>query len=907
MAYNKPEAASELERRKSLRIRLRRDLTIEAQKYEGRTFFVLKDPVSLRYYRLKENEHYLLQYLNGTSTLEDAQKAYEEKYRPERLKLEDLEAFAQQLIKAGLAQNESPKAGKQLFENRKKRRRQEWMQTFTNILYIKVPALDPDRILRHMTSALGWIFTAWFSLLSVVLMLGAILLVATHFETFRSKLPNYHEFFQFKTVVYLWGALAVVKVIHEFGHGLSCKRFGGEVHEMGLLFLCLSPAMYCNVSDAWKLPNKWHRIIISFAGIYVELVIAAIATFIWWRAAGVLFLFLGVLAFFLLVLGYRAGLAVVAGLAAFIFVVITYVPADFLSNMSLSLMIVCSVSTVVFNANPLMRYDGYYVLADWLEIPNLREKSNRFLSNLCLDYCLGVEVQPEPYMQMGRKILFVTYAIVSYVYKWIVTFGILWFMYHWLRPYKLEVISTMLAMASLVSLVGWPIFRLGKNLYRRGRLPDMKRWRVLATSAVLAAAIFFVFCVPVPISRIRGTGLVQPWPENTSRVFVRHKGILEKLNVRDGQWVHKGEELAVFRNFELEAKLEEHKTDAATKQTAIDSLTRLREETRDLGKRSDYSLEIAQLIGKRDATLTEWRRWAKFKKEEMTQFAPRDGIVSGAPSRDDIGKTYDAADRHGVYEKEPREAFLTITDPSRLRICLPVETPDFNQLRENCERKTPRARQAFEALNRRVTVHFEKTPFPKVLAELSRQVPAAQFQMPETGLPAGLEEELISYDANRRQLYSVLDDLLGRLGIGFVIRSEEGDAWDGRIVISPGRERGLPEGKRMTVDLPVTIRIQGLDNERWQGKLMPLPESEAAEVPMMLSNRAGGPVAIKGGVRTQTLVPQTQQYLVYIDIVDPGKTISPGAHAQVKIHLKPETCASWLWRKINDLFDLGLM
>ena len=124
---------------------------------------------------------------------------------------------------------------------------------------------------------------------------------------------------------------------------------------MGALFLCLSPALYCNVSDAWTLPNKWHRIIISAAGIYVELIIAALATFVWWNT-----------------------------------------PAyPFVNNLSLSLMVVCSVSTVVFNANPLMRYDGYYVLADWLEIPNLREKANRFLTNLVLDRCLGVEVQPD--------------------------------------------------------------------------------------------------------------------------------------------------------------------------------------------------------------------------------------------------------------------------------------------------------------------------------------------------------------------------------------------------------------------------------------------------------------------------------------------------------------------------------
>src|SRR5437763_16243815 len=108
--------ASDLERRKSLRITLRTDLNIEAQRYEGRTFYVVKDPVSLRYYRLKDNEHFLLKFLDGKHTLEEAQKAYEREYRPERLRLEDLEHFAQQLLQAGLARRESPKAGKPAFE-----------------------------------------------------------------------------------------------------------------------------------------------------------------------------------------------------------------------------------------------------------------------------------------------------------------------------------------------------------------------------------------------------------------------------------------------------------------------------------------------------------------------------------------------------------------------------------------------------------------------------------------------------------------------------------------------------------------------------------------------------------------------------------------------------------------------
>src|SRR5207244_9094486 len=123
---------------------------------------------------------------------------------------------------------------------------------------------------------------------------------------------------------------------------------------------------------------KWKLMIISFAGIYVELVIASLATFVWWKAQN-----------------YPT-----------------------LRHISLCVMVLCSISTVVFNANPLMRFDGYYILADWLEIPNLRDRSNRLLKNLVCEYGLGMEVQPEPYMETARNVQFVSYADGSYVYGW---------------------------------------------------------------------------------------------------------------------------------------------------------------------------------------------------------------------------------------------------------------------------------------------------------------------------------------------------------------------------------------------------------------------------------------------------------------------------------------------------------
>src|SRR5207253_10936952 len=116
-----------------------------------------------------------------------------------------------------------------------------------------------------------------------------------------------------------------------------------------------------------------------------------------------------------------------------------------LRHISLCVMVRCSISTVVFNANPLMRFDGYYIRADWLEIPSLRDRSNRLLKNLVCEYGLGMEVQPEPYMETSRKVLFIVYAILSYVYRWVVTFSILYFLSNWLKPYKLGSLSALLA------------------------------------------------------------------------------------------------------------------------------------------------------------------------------------------------------------------------------------------------------------------------------------------------------------------------------------------------------------------------------------------------------------------------------------------------------------------------------
>ncbi|MGH7128191.1 MAG: hemolysin D, partial [Planctomycetaceae bacterium] len=134
--------------------------------------------------------------------------------------------------------------------------------------------------------------------------------------------------------VWILVALAVVKIGHELAHAAACKHFGGECHEMGLMLLVFTPCLYCNVSDAWMLPSKWHRAAVGAAGMYLEVVLAAACTFLWWFSTPGLF-----------------------------------------NTICLNTMFVCSVGTLLFNGNPLLRYDGYYIISELFEVPNLHRQA----------------------------------------------------------------------------------------------------------------------------------------------------------------------------------------------------------------------------------------------------------------------------------------------------------------------------------------------------------------------------------------------------------------------------------------------------------------------------------------------------------------------------------------------------
>lgn len=494
-------------------IRKRADLAARKQHYQGRSYWVVKDPVGLRYYRFQEEEYAVLNWLDGQSSLDDIKERFEKQFPPQKITLEELQSFLGMLHKSGLIVSALPGQGKELLKRRRERRRKELFFALSNVLCVRFKGFDPERLFSWLEPKIRWVFSPLAVTACLILALSALGLVLVNFSIFQSKLPEFHSFFTLHNAFWLAITLGVTKILHEFGHGLSCKHFGGECHELGVMLLVLTPCLFCNVSDSWMLPNKWHRAIIGAAGMYVELVLASICTFIWWFS--------------------EPGL---------------------LNNLCLNVMFLASISTVIFNGNPLLRYDGYYILSDVMEIPNLRQKSTQIMSRKMGEWFLGMEFPPDPFLPERNQGFFVAYTIAAIIYRWVVMVSIFMFLYRIGQEYHLDRIGQLLGLATLYGMFVYPFYQLGKYFHVPGRLDKVKKTRIYASLGGLAVLVAAFLFLPLPHSVIAS---LEVQPRDAKTVYVEVAGLLDAVLVKAGDQVRAGQPIVRLRNLELDLKIRE--------------------------------------------------------------------------------------------------------------------------------------------------------------------------------------------------------------------------------------------------------------------------------------------------------------------------------------------------------------
>ena len=620
-----------------LSVRRRADITAQPLEYGERRLWGLKDPVSLRYYQLRDEEFQIFQMLDKPVSLEEIRDRFEHEFAPRRVSLRQLQMFLGMLHREGLLVSNAVGQHRPLLkEHRKLKRRNFWSQ-FANPLAIRFRGWDPDRFLSRLTPKLSWLFSVPVVGLYLLLVVSALILVAVQYQTVVARLPDFEAFFGWRNAILLAITIGVVKVVHEFGHAVSCKYFGGECHEMGVMLLVFTPCLYVNVSDAWMLPSKWARIAISAAGIIIEAGLASICVFLWWFS--------------------EPGL---------------------LNALCLNLVFVASISTLLLNGNPLLRYDGYYILADLLEVPNLRQQSESLVRQWLGKFFLGIDLENDRTLPDRKRFLLASYFVASFVYRFLVIFVILWFLNQTLAPYRLEVLAHLLAVVIFGGMIGRPLFSAIRFLRDPNRTHDMNIVRLLSRAGLVVGLIVLILMIPLP-HRVRVPVVLQP--ADAKSVYATVDGRLLDF-VEPGTVVTEGQVIGHLENLDLRRKHAELKGQVRRQKLVLDNL-----ESRQF---SDPELK-QQLESTRTAVedLSEQLRRLETDLARLTLTAPVAGTVlppASSPNRTSEGElaTWSGTpldDRNRGCMLRTGTVICRIGDPTQLEAVLIVDQADIEFLK----------------------------------------------------------------------------------------------------------------------------------------------------------------------------------------------------------------------------------
>jgi putative peptide zinc metalloprotease protein len=618
---------------------MRPDLVVRPVWHGARRYWVVKDPLALRYYHLRDEEYAVFELLDGRHSIGDIQRQFERRFAPHRISVEQLQAFFGMLHREGLILADGPRQSDELLARLATSRRRTFWQTLASPLAMRFRGIDPTGLINWLYEDFRWLFSPGYVALMALLALAALLLCAVQFETLVARMPTFSEFFHVHNLLALAAVMVGVKVAHELGHGLACRHFGGHCHELGFMLLVFAPCLYCNVSDAWLMQSKWRRIAVSAAGIYIELILASLATFGWWFSQPGLF-----------------------------------------NSLCLDVMFICSVSTVVFNGNPLLRYDGYFILADLIEVPNLREQATAVVRQAAARWFAGVRMVPERMLPQRGRLWLAAYWAASTAYRWFVTILILWVLHKTLQPHGLEVLVALLAISIVAGAVMALTVRTAAFLRQPARSKQVRPIRLLIRTALVAALVGVAGFAPLPHRVDAPTWIAA---EGAQSVYVAVPGTV-KTGVREGDEVAANAILVRLTNLEIDREAEKLAGQVDTQRRRVDNLFRRQQ--------SGDAEATAELPTAREALADLEARLAQRRadQERLVLRAPAAGTVLAPPRQTQRPPDGELATWTGTpLEERNRGSFLErstlvcqIGDPKRLEAVLVIDQADVDFVRK---------------------------------------------------------------------------------------------------------------------------------------------------------------------------------------------------------------------------------
>jgi putative peptide zinc metalloprotease protein len=548
------------------RPKLRPDLEISHhQDSEGRERIVLKDPLSGKFYRVSKYEFTLLRSLDGQMTLEEAiekLKGSGRYYNEEDAKLV-LGKAAQMGLLLGTRFGSS-KYQRQLKANKLKAQK---AKRFSSVYFLFIPLFNPDKFLESTLWLYRIIANRFTGILALMAAPGAIYLVISGIPRIQGE---YLFFFNFQNLLYLWITIALTKLVHEFAHAYTAKSYGLSVPEMGIAFLLFFPCMYCNTTDAWKLAHRRQRMAISAAGIISEAVIAVVSAYVW-----------------------------------------SFTLPGMINSIAFYLMSLSFISTVLFNGNPLMRFDGYFVLTDYLRMPNLAANSVKYLKYLFFNRTLGITLAQNPAGTDRQSRIFTIFGVSLVVYRIFLYTGIIVGVY-----YKFDkMIGIVLAILAFGLFIVRPVLKGAAYIFRqRSQISP----RPLGLMAFIAVAIAIIAPLTAPIS----ANSVYPCylqSDLVRKLTVPLHTMVEEVNIETGARVNTGDLLFQLDASKLELQLRLKRTQKEIIEKEI-ALYRLDRET--IADVSAKEIELRQAI----ADIDKITKDLALARDEIR--APFDGVIT---------------------------------------------------------------------------------------------------------------------------------------------------------------------------------------------------------------------------------------------------------------------------------------
>ena len=472
--------------------RLRSHAQIHRHEYRGQLWYVLRDASSERLHRFSPPAYLIIGLMDGHRAVQELWDIAMRRLGDEAPTQDEMIQLLSQLHAADVLQCDVPPDTAELLRRHERQRARKWQSQLASVLSWRMPLLDPERFLARYAHLVRPIFGWTGALLWLAVVGTGVSVAGAHWTDLSRNVID--RVLAPQSLILLWLAFPVVKALHELGHAFTVKAFGGEVHDMGMMLLVLTPVPYVDASSASAFRSKWQRAVVGAAGMIVELFIATLALFVW--------------------------LSVQPGVVR---------------TIAYNVVFVAGVSTVLFNANPLLRFDGYYILADLLEIPNLRGRANAYLGYLTERYLFGRREAEASPTTRGERAWFVIYAVASFVYRLIVAVGIVLFI-----AGKFFFVGVLLAVAAAVTWVFVPAGKGVTFLLSSPRLRKVRRRAVAVTAALAATAAVLVGVVPAPF-RSRAEGVV--WIPDEAFVRAGTEGFVAHVVVRPGARVRPGDVL----------------------------------------------------------------------------------------------------------------------------------------------------------------------------------------------------------------------------------------------------------------------------------------------------------------------------------------------------------------------------